>query len=246
MTSPAYQQSSKIKGMELLYSKKKYDAAILQFEKALSICHDDENGKEAELHNLIGCALFRKKDYSAALEAFEIAVGKATSSSTRQRWHENENNHPTTAVSDLGWTFYRMGKCFHELGEHEAAAVYLARSTSIFQFNSSSHLESSSSQTTNSAMARKLRSTLALSKSKRAARRSRRENSIVIKEDADFNPTERMFDTEPQVDGDDISSKASRKDERGDTMNSKSVTFCTIPATGSLSSAEQVELVCDR
>jgi tetratricopeptide (TPR) repeat protein len=218
MTSPAY-QSSKAKGMELLYSKKKYDAAILQFEKSLQSISLDDNDKSAELHNLIGYALFLKKEYSAALEAFEIAVNKATK-------NRHENNHPTTtaAASDLGWTFYRMGNCFHKLEEHEAASYYLERSTSMFfQANSSSSLvQSSQNMNTTTMVARKLRSTLALSKSNRAARRSRRLNSVIVKADINIKPTERLFDTEPQVDGDVISSKTSRKEE-SDGMDSKSV-----------------------
>jgi tetratricopeptide (TPR) repeat protein len=237
MTSPEY-QSSKAKGMAFLYSKKKkkYDAAIIEFEKALSIPHDD-NGKTAELHNLIGFTLFRKKDYRAALDAFEIAVDKATR-------NLHENNHPTAAVSDLGWMYYRMGKCFHELRDYQAASDYLERSTSIFQQvqANSSHLESL--QNTNTTMARKLRLTLALSKSKRAKRRSRRDNSVIIKENIHIKPTERLFDTEPQVDESVIwCSKTSRKEER-DGIDSKSVTSCTTLGTGSLSSGDHVERVC--
>jgi tetratricopeptide (TPR) repeat protein len=233
MTSPASYQSSKAKGMELLYSKKKYDAAILQFEKALSIYHDD-NGKQAELHNLIGCALFRKKDYSAALEAFGIAVDKATNK-------RHENNHPTTAVSDLGWILYRMGKCFHELGRYDTASDYWERSAIIFQSNSS-HLEASQNRSTYTTMARKLRSTLALSKSKRATRCSRRDNSVRVKADTNIKPTERLFDPKPQVKEDVIiSSKTPRKEEKG-VVDSKSVIACTILGTGSLSSGDHAAL----
>jgi tetratricopeptide (TPR) repeat protein len=233
MTSPAY-QSSKAKGMELLYSKKKYDAAILQFEKAFSMCNNDDNGKKAELKNLIGCALFLKEDFSGALEEFKIAVNKAT----RNR---HDTNHSTTAVSDLGWMFYRIGKCFHELGEYKYASDYFERSASIFQANSS-YLESS--QNTNTTMARKIRSTLALSKSKRATRRSRRDNSVRMKEDRNIKQVERLFDTELQVDGDVISSKTSQKEERG-VMDCKSVTSCAALGTGSAPSVgDHVDLVC--
>lgn len=213
--------------MELLYSKKRYDAAILQFERASSICHDDDNGKKAELHYLIGDALFRKKDYSGALDAFEIAVDKAT----RNR---HETHHPTTAVSDLGWMYYRMGKCFHALGKYDAASDYLERSVRIFQ-----HLES---QSTNTTMVRKLRSTLALSKSKRATRRSRRDNSVLIKANTNIKPTERLFQAEPQVDGDVISSQTSRKEAR-DVIDNKSVTSCKIRRTGSHSYEGHMDLV---
>jgi tetratricopeptide (TPR) repeat protein len=110
----------KAQGLSLFYDQN-YDVAIWSFERALGHVKQRDDYRAAELYNLIGYAVFRKGDYSAALKAFQKAV------------NVKKDQQPDL---DLGWVYYRMGKCFHESGDYEMAASYLKKASRIFEAES--------------------------------------------------------------------------------------------------------------
>jgi tetratricopeptide (TPR) repeat protein len=99
----------KAQGLSVIYNQN-YDVAICSFERALGYVRQRNDYQAAESHNMIRNAVFRKGDYSAVLKAFQKAV--------------NVKNGQQPDL-DLGWVYYRMGKCIHIGGDSEMAASYL-------------------------------------------------------------------------------------------------------------------------
>ena len=171
--------------MDLMYLDQDYGGAICQFRKALDKIAEKESSsvilksepKTGDLHNMIAHACFQMGDYDQALGELEMALTIAKGMATRNDVSE----------FDEGWIYYRMGKCFHEKRDYEAAAKCTEMAGAIFG-------AASPSKQKPTAMS-KLRQAIAISKGRRAHKYHQRYLSETT------GPTEAQFSSRRKIDG---------------------------------------------